>query len=936
MKCPALPSRWEFIWKAKRLTGGVNMGSVWKRLQRVNKHAARFHFVGICRELEVRATKKWNPSRLSVVFTRRSRRYATTPLPWINSIKEPYRGMVLWDIPENIETTVTLFKDPRTNEYEDKEWQLVIEDVTEKTGKRKQVATCAINMKEFARAEPSQFDLRLKFRPLSVKCGGAELVLRIHSNFLREGKATDEDMQSVASLMSLPGPVDVANLDDFDELPSSPGSKTTATGFLGTAAQGVQEVQQRIFELTGKLNELVENTDTKSSVQLDDQCGNDTSTEKVSKEITKMEPGKANTPEELWKSSGGDDLEQPGPSQQLEIRPEGSTEQHQKCSDNTKTPLQEDDMTGDEVLRWCQQVTQGYPSVTITNMTTSWRNGLAFCAVIHSFRPDLIDFNSLSPYDIKGNCKKAFDAAAELGIPRLIDPTDMVILNVPDKLVVMTYLYQLKAHFTGEEVQIKRIGTTAADSMYILVRQPSSIEEEGADYDSEEDLAEEPPSPPLRVIQLPKFVRAADKMADLKFKLNAPPKPPHRERRSERKENVVNNRCGNNTDEQANKFTETESHDRKANRTVTIRRTIEPKLKAFDSDSESEKCATPQEAETSPGSPLADNSVVTGSKTELSRSPIAPPRSLSLPNGCSDIAKRPENRQEELRRRAQQLLEDAKKQSRNSTQLYMMSTSVSDQQLTEAEIKRREHLRDRARRLIAEVKQGLTPALDPGPGEPQPGVPLFNSAFSPARPNARVNINETRCGSSSSPSEINGNSSRSSSKERSVSRTSSRDSCRKPTYIELQLEALERERRQIDEEAERFEPYLRRVMKVGNKTEENRCMQKWFTLVNKKNALIRRQMQLNLVEQEEDLERKFALLQKELRAMMDIEDDSKSDAQREQEQALIEELLEIVNKRDRLVQDLDEQEKCIEDDEYIDIATARRLQEEQREKCVIQ
>ena len=49
------------------------------------------------------------------------------------------RGSVFWDIPENIETTVTLFKDPRNNEYEDKEWHFVIEDVSEKTGKRKQV-----------------------------------------------------------------------------------------------------------------------------------------------------------------------------------------------------------------------------------------------------------------------------------------------------------------------------------------------------------------------------------------------------------------------------------------------------------------------------------------------------------------------------------------------------------------------------------------------------------------------------------------------------------------------------------------------------------------------------------------------------------------------------------------------------------------------------
>lgn len=75
---------------------------------------------------------------------------------------------------------------------------------------------------------------------------------------------------------------------------------------------------------------------------------------------------------------------------------------------------------------------------------------------------------TLSPHDVVGNCRIAFDAATGLGIPRVIEPKDMSLLAVPDKLAVMTYLYQLRAHFTGHQLQIEQIGNTSDESSYII------------------------------------------------------------------------------------------------------------------------------------------------------------------------------------------------------------------------------------------------------------------------------------------------------------------------------------------------------------------------------------------------------------------------------------------------------------------------------------
>lgn len=52
-----------------------------------------------------------------------------------------------------------------------------------------------------------------------------------------------------------------------------------------------------------------------------------------------------------------------------------------------------DSTPGQDLLQWCKEITNHYPGVKVTNLTTSWRNGLAFCAIIHNFRPDLMYAN---------------------------------------------------------------------------------------------------------------------------------------------------------------------------------------------------------------------------------------------------------------------------------------------------------------------------------------------------------------------------------------------------------------------------------------------------------------------------------------------------------------------------------------------------------------
>jgi len=97
----------------------------------------------------------------------------------------------------------------------------------------------------------------------------------------------------------------------------------------------------------------------------------------------------------------------------------------------------------DAMMQWCQSKTTGYAGVDVTNFTSSWKDGKAFCALVSALRPGSISWADVEAKAVEDRLELAFSVLGSMGVPQLFDPDDITAVSVPDRLSMMTYISEI-------------------------------------------------------------------------------------------------------------------------------------------------------------------------------------------------------------------------------------------------------------------------------------------------------------------------------------------------------------------------------------------------------------------------------------------------------------------------------------------------------------
>uniref|UniRef100_A0A1I7XNE9 EH domain binding protein 1 n=1 Tax=Heterorhabditis bacteriophora TaxID=37862 RepID=A0A1I7XNE9_HETBA len=391
----------------------VHMASMLRRIRRSNKNAAKYRFTATLQELLLVGDEKWQPETVVVSFMHRRRKLSSKERRWEPSFSNPEQSVIVWpeQAPDHINILTTLYRNPNDDQYEDKEWTIVIEEVRPK-GRRKPIAAVPLNMRLFILDLPDQkSQLKLKLRPLTSHLKQCSLVLLLTSLLVKEGFHDDMSQASSISLMDKRSREqsvnDIANINDLDDQGSSIRPHWRLSSEEKQHSSLNRDVQENIAKLP-----------TEAFYQVDE----------MSRPVLVPNPQVIAT-------------------QAVSYRTLSRTH-------SPRVPVRDrlpDRVEGESLLAWTQRITSGYHGVKVTDFTKSWRSGLALCALLHSYRPDLAgDYDQLDFSETmngrKANVKKGLAIARAVGISDIPDENDIL---TPDSKTIKILVERLRRVLEG-------------------------------------------------------------------------------------------------------------------------------------------------------------------------------------------------------------------------------------------------------------------------------------------------------------------------------------------------------------------------------------------------------------------------------------------------------------------------------------------------------
>jgi len=1049
------------------------MGSVWKRLNRINKRASKFHFTASYSELWLEAGPNWQPTALSVIWTRKSRRVVSEPVKWEPTMKSPYIGMCVWPVPENKDITVTMFRDPNKEEYENKDWFFILEDVNA-NGKRKPVAQGRLNMKEFSTAIPTQHNLTVKLRPISKKVSSAKLTLTLTAELIREGKATDEDMRSIASLVSNSTMSDYGNslIKEVDEEMPSEETNHVIKDEIANITKQMENLNDKGWNTAAASREVlpVRTSIEKPAAQYPEKT-------RIGKPLKDENENKARPVDSVNVADSNHKIRQVDILPKVEPKSRGFGSREFKSTyngpmgDYTNGPTKVKQSTPPrDILDQQEESSSDTSSLLGSSSKSSIKSPQIVSTASRVERKIPISPLARNPQEeVKPVLKKE-----KLPLLPLRD------IKTPEKLVVSATVESVpveKEPIINEEVKLRpkeivlinekpKEEVTEAESpekATTPVKYQRTKSQEFRDYQQEFVLTSTIDFGPLQPVvnkrNLPTSTTSSIPVAikqtsPLKPKSPSPLKPkspspikmttpsPPKTKSPSPEAQDTNPFYQSSPEKPSNNPFDQSSPDKSPSPKGLPMKEPVPELKSLKTPSPV-KPEPVLKTEITPSQSFLNNlhrnSYAQETETENSSSDSTPITEKSQTPSDPRMEKILADRTNSLLRQnpaktSNDLLDWSKSISSNYSNIKVTNFTTSWRNgmafcalihsfypdlipydtLTAHDIKHncklafeageklgiprviepesmvikripdklavitylhqlRSCLGQEETRLLYEKSKeeqqipntGVRKSFSEGnirlfsrsssndtdrsgsdlpTIEESPNIDIKPEKISEYRKRAKTLVEQARSESKDFENlpdlePTNGNSSPPKVIMRQKSTTPKPKKDNRLSYIDNEIKVLDAEQIEIDKQAAILDKRLRETSE-DDQLVYDALLQQWFTLVNKKNALLRRQMQLNILEKEDDLEKKLSMLQEELRSLSEMDDSRKTEDDRKREDLLLEELVLVVNQRNELVIQRDEEERMIEQDEQLDeevtLPENEHLRNNKKDECRMQ